>query len=99
MSTIGANAQWMPAARASRAATVSPAAITSGSQDAACAIGTGNTVRRPWITSNPNNSGMPSRLPSTASRCSRFAVAGSRTNSSEPAPPAATAASTWSEPK
>ena len=47
MSTIGANAQWMPTARASRAATAWPGSITSGSQDAAMAIGTGKIVRSP----------------------------------------------------
>ena len=36
------------------------------------AIGTGKIVRRPWMTSKPNSAGMPSRLPSTASRCSRL---------------------------
>jgi len=51
MSTIGANAQWMPDTRASRAATRCPASITSGSQEAACAIGTGKIVRKPWMTS------------------------------------------------
>ena len=51
MSTIGANVQWIPTARASRAATAWPASIVSGSHDAAIAIGTGRIVRRPWITS------------------------------------------------
>ena len=41
MSTIGAKAQWMPTARASRAATAWPRSIVSGSQEAAIAIGTG----------------------------------------------------------
>ena len=68
MSTIGANVQWMPTARASRAATACPRSMTSGSQEAAIAIGTGKIVRRPWITSKPNSAGMPCRLPSTASR-------------------------------
>ena len=47
MSTIGANVQWMPTARASRAATDWPRSIVSGSQDAAIAIGTGRIVRSP----------------------------------------------------
>src|SRR5215212_7224813 len=38
MSTIGANAQWMPTALASRAATVWPRSIVSGSQEAAMPI-------------------------------------------------------------
>jgi hypothetical protein len=29
-------------------------------------------VRSPWITSNPNSAGMPSRWPSTVSRCNRL---------------------------
>ena len=51
MSTIGAKAQGMPTARASRAATACPRSIVSGSQDAASPIGTGKIVRNPWITS------------------------------------------------
>jgi hypothetical protein len=94
MSTIGANVQWMPTARASRAATACPRAMVSGSQDAAIAIGTGSTVRRPWMTSNPKSTGMPWRLPSTASRCRRLTSAGSVTNSKDPAPPRASASST-----
>ena len=89
MSTIGANVQWMPTARASRAATAWPRSIVSGSQEAAIAIGTGRIVRSPWITSKPNSTGMPSRLPSIASRCRRLISAGSVTNSSDPAPPRA----------
>ena len=58
------------------------------------AIGTGRIVRRPWITSNPNRAGIPCRLPSMASRCSRFTSAGSVTNSSDPTSPLASAAST-----
>ncbi len=84
MSTIGANAQWMPTARASRAATACPASMVAGSQEAAMAIGTGRIVRRPWITSKPNKAGMPSRLPSIASRWSRLVSAGSVTNNNEP---------------
>ena len=59
MSTMGAKVQWMPTARASRAATACPRSITSRSHDAAIAIGTGKIVRSPWITSNPNRAGMP----------------------------------------
>ena len=84
----------IPAARASRAATAWPCSIASGSHDAAMAIGTGKIVRRPWITSNPNRTGMPCRLPATASRCSRFTSAGSVTSNSEPTSPLASAAST-----
>ena len=51
------------------------------------AIGTGRMVRSPWMTSKPNSSGMPKRLPSTASRCRRLISAGSVTNNSEPATP------------
>ena len=58
MSTIGANVQWIPTARASRAATAWPRSMISGSQEAAMAIGTGKIVRRPWITSNPNKAGI-----------------------------------------
>ena len=97
MSTIGANVQWMPTARASRAATAWPRSIVAGSHDAAIAIGTGRIVRSPWMTSKPNSAGMPSRLPSTASRCSRLISAGSVTNSSDPTSPRASAASTASD--
>ena len=94
MSTIGANVQCRPTARDSRAATAWPRSIVSGSQDAAIAIGTGKTVRSPWITSKPKSTGMPWRLPSTASRCIRLISAGSVMNNSDPAPPRASAAST-----
>lgn len=94
MSTIGANVQWMPTARASRAATACPRSIVSTSHDAAIAIGTGKIVRSPWMTSNPNSTGIPDRLPCTASRCRRLISAGSDTNSSAPASPRPSAAST-----
>ena len=87
MSTIGANVQWIPTARASRAVTTWPASIVSGSQEAAIAIGTGKIVRSPWTTSKPNSAGMPNRFPSTASRCRRLISAGSVTNNSEPTTP------------
>ena len=89
MSTIGAKVQWIPTARASRAATAWPRSMVSGSQEAAIAIGTGRMVRSPWMTSKPINSGMPSRLPSTASRCRRLISAGSVRNNNEPATPSA----------
>ena len=44
----------------------------AGSKDAACPSGTGAIVRCPWITSSPIRIGMPSRVFSTASRCSAF---------------------------
>ena len=94
MSTIGAKAQWMPVARASEAATAWASSIVSGDQDAASAIGTGATVRRPWMTSNPKMSGMPHRLPSIASFCSRLIWFASRRNSSDPTRPRASSAST-----
>ena len=94
MSTIGAKVQWMPTALASRAATAWPRSIVSGSQDAAMAIGTGRMVRSPWMTSKPNRAGMPCRLPSTASLCSRLISAGSVWKSSDPHPPQASASST-----
>ena len=94
MSTIGAKVQWMPTARASRAATDCPCSIVAGSHDAASAIGTGRIVRSPWITSKPNRAGMPSRWPSIVSRWRRLVSAGSVTNSSDPTPPRARAAST-----
>ena len=97
MSTIGANVQWMPAARASRAATAWPRSIVPGSQEAAIAIGTGRIVRNPWMTSKPNSTGMPSRWPSTASRWRRLNSAGSVTNSSDPASPRPSAASTFAD--
>ncbi len=68
MSTMGAKVQWIPTDRASRAATAWPASISVRSHDAAIAIGTGKMVRNPWITSNPNNAGMPNRFPSTVRR-------------------------------
>ena len=94
MSTIGAKVQWIPTARASRAATDWPCSMVSGSQDAAIAIGTGRIVRSPWMTSKPNSAGMPWRLPSTALRCSRLIAAGSVWKSSDPHPPLASASST-----
>ena len=94
MSTMGAKAQWMPTDLASRAATAWPCSIVGGSHDAAIAMGTGKIVRKPWMTSNPNSTGMPCLLPSMAIRCSRLASAGSVTNSSEPASPRARASST-----
>ena len=63
MSTIGAKVQWMPTARASRAATDWPRSIVSGSHDAAIAIGTGKIVRSPWITSKPNSIGIRGDFP------------------------------------
>ena len=58
------------------------------------AIGTGRIVRRPWMTSNPKIAGMPCRLPSRVSRCSRLISAGSVMNNNEPASPRASAPST-----
>ena len=58
------------------------------------AIGTGKMVRSPWMTSNPKSAGMPSRCPSTASRCRRLISAGSVTNNSDPTSPRPSAAST-----
>ena len=94
MSTIGANVQSMPTARASRAATAWPSAIASGHQEAASAIGAGRIVRNPWITSKPKISGMPSRLPSIALRCSALCSAAFLISSTEPAAPRSMAAST-----
>jgi hypothetical protein len=45
MSTIGPNVQWMPAARASFAATAAARSWTDGSHEAAMARGTGKIVR------------------------------------------------------
>ncbi len=45
MSSIGANVQWIPAARASFAATAAARSWTDGSHDAAIASGTGKIVR------------------------------------------------------
>ena len=59
MSTIGANVQWMPTARASRAATAWPSLDRLGSQDAAIAIGTGKIGAEPWMTSKPNSTRDP----------------------------------------
>ena len=54
------------------------------------AIGTGKIVFNPWITSNPNSSGIFSRVCSTAIRWSRFVSFASLTNRSAPAPSDAT---------
>jgi hypothetical protein len=91
---MGAKVQWMPTARASRAATVWARSMPAGSQLAASAIGTGKIVRSPWMTSNPNSAGTPSRLSSTASRWRRLICAGSVTKSSDPASPRPSTAST-----
>jgi hypothetical protein len=45
MSTIGAKVQWIPAARASRAAMSWAFSSTEGSQEAAIASGAGKIVR------------------------------------------------------
>ena len=44
-STIGAKVQWMPTARASRAATSAARSGTEGSHEAAIPIGIGKIVR------------------------------------------------------
>ncbi len=44
-STMGAKVQWMPAARASRAATPAARSWTDGSHEAAIASGAGKIVR------------------------------------------------------
>src|SRR3954465_12597347 len=46
MSTMGAKAQWMPTARASRAATAWPRSIVSTSHEGAIATGPGGGVPR-----------------------------------------------------
>ena len=71
-SIIGENVQVTPPERASRAAVRASCSTMAGSKDAACPSGTGAIVRCPWITSSPIRIGMPSRVFSTASRCSAF---------------------------
>ena len=66
-STMGAKVQCRPAAVASSAATCAAASTAAGSQLEASASGTGKVVRKPWMTSNANNSGMCRRECSTAS--------------------------------
>ena len=51
MSTIGANAQWTPAAAASFAAMRVDRSTASGSQLATSARGIGDMVLKPWMTS------------------------------------------------
>ena len=58
-------------AEASRAETRASDSAAAGSHEAATARLIGKIVRKPWITSAPINSGMPSRLSSTAIRCNR----------------------------
>ncbi len=51
MSTIGAKVQCTPAAADSIAATRAARSASSGLKLAASASGTGNVVRKPWMTS------------------------------------------------
>ncbi len=88
MSIIGAKVQLTPAAAASSAAMRAPSRTRSGLNVAAWPSGIGSTVRKPWITSRPNSSGTPSRLSSTATRCSSLTTAGSTTFSTAPTLPA-----------
>ena len=59
----------MPTAVASSAAARAVRSARSGSNAPASAIGIGNTVARPWITSPANTIGIFSRLPSIAAFC------------------------------
>src|SRR5271166_2461018 len=93
MSTVGANVQLMPAARASRAAIVCPRSTSDGSHVADIASGGGNIVWYPWMTSSPISNGICSRDSSTAILCSRLMSAGSETHSTEPASPLRTSSS------
>ena len=75
-----------PADRASAAASRARSSTRAGSKVAACASGTGAIVRWPWITSSPMRIGMPSRVSSTAARCSALAAAADRGQNIEPIP-------------
>lgn len=92
-SIIGENVQRTPFERVSAADTSASLRATSGSKDAAWASGIGNVVQKPWMTSRPNSSGMPSRDSSTAIRCSALVCAAPWMLSTEPSRPARAAAS------
>ena len=71
---MGAKVQSIPDAAASTAAARAVRRARSGSKLAASASGTGKTVRRPWITSAANSSGIFNRDRRTASVCIRRAI-------------------------
>ena len=87
-SIIGAKVQLMPLLAASSAAIRAPSRAMSGLKLAACPSGNGMTVAKPWMTSRPTSNGMPSRLCSTAMRCSSLATPASATFSIDPRRPA-----------
>ena len=87
MSTIGAKVQVTPCAAASMAAMRAVRRAPSGFQLLASASGTGKVVRKPWMTSKPNSSGMRARDCSTAIRCKRFTVSLPTTLRNDPSSP------------
>ena len=95
---MGAKVQRTPEAAASTAAIRAPASASSGFQVAAIPSGMGKIVRKPWITSRPMSSGIPSRLSVTATRCSRLITSTSTSLRIEPSLPARTASS-WPAPE
>ena len=85
-STMGEKVQVTPPERASAAARAARSRTRAGSKLADCASGTGAIVRCPWITSSPTRTGMPSRVSSTATRCSSLTAAAERGQKTEPMP-------------
>ena len=69
ISTIGLNVHEIPSALASTAAMRADSSIAAISHVQESPRGIGNIVSYPWITSMPNNNGMPRRDSSTACFC------------------------------
>ena len=76
----------MPTAVDSRAPNTASCFAISGSKLAPVPSGIGKTVRKPWIVSNANSSGMPCGDSSTAIFWSRLICAGSVRLRIEPRP-------------
>src|SRR5262249_7629603 len=83
-STIGAYVWLSPTAADWRARIVASSVATCGSKLLAAPSGIGKIVRKPWIVSNANSSGMCSRDWSTAMCWSRLICTGSVTLRIEP---------------
>ena len=93
---MGEKVQVTPPERASVAARRARSSTSVGSNVAAIASGTGAMVRWPWMTSSPMRSGMPSRVCSTASRCSAFVAVADRGQNIAPIPSRTSAAASSS---
>lgn len=93
---MGEKVQRTPSDRASFADTSASRRATSGSKLDAWASGIGKAVQKPWMTSRPKSSGMPSRDSSTAMRWRELLLRAPWMLSTEPSSPARAAASVCS---